>query len=156
MANTTHCLVSPATVVEGAPLIQWFNPAGAYVPGAHVYPNAAATVTHADKDTAASLLFHPFVIEHKPRVASTNARTSADSAYATSDQIPVIIGGKRGAIKLVGVFTDQVGNDFAGKRLILGDDGATTVCATANIETGLRLAADVISGDVYTLEWLSA
>lgn len=155
MANTTHCALSAATVIEGIPIVKWMNPASTYKPGAFVYPSATATATYKDKDTAASLLFHWMVVEFKPSVASTNARTSADSAYAATDQVPVVCGTRGGSAMVVGIWTDQNAAKYAGHHCIAGDDGAATVSATANIMTGLRLAEDIADDDTYAKFWLS-
>jgi hypothetical protein len=156
MANTTHCSISAATVVEGAPLVKWVNLAATDYPGYWEYLSATKTATKADSDTVAqSILHHPAVVEFKPTVTSTNARTSADTQLAAAAQTPLIIGGTAGPVQVVGYCVDQAATMLPGKRFIIHTTaGQITTSAAANTRTGIRLARAIASGDTYGAFWL--
>jgi hypothetical protein len=155
MAVITHAGISAATVVEGVPVIKWVNPANTYYPGNVCVLTATKTATIADSDTAAHILMHPSILEFKPRVASTNARTSAEDAYAATDEVPMIMCGRRGPVKTVAKVDDQGAALFTNQRMIVSATGGTiTVDATAHEETGMHLARDLADDDTYCLIWL--
>jgi hypothetical protein len=156
MTVTTHCALSPATVVEGAPLIRWLKATtGDEKPGMCGYQPTATTFDLSDSATAGSILHHIAFAEFKPHVSSTGARKSAEDAYDASEVLPVIMGARRGLIKIVAATVDNGASKINTVRMVVSATaGNLGVCATGAIQTGVRCAIDWPDNDRYTLVWV--
>lgn len=114
MVNNNHSDISAATLIHGVPMVKWLKPASTYLPGTWIYQSAAVTATAIDVSTAVCNLSKPFLLEFKPRVTSAWARKDVDDTYATTDEVPCILGGRKGHIITVAAITDPAATVYPG------------------------------------------
>lgn len=111
MANTSLSqVVLDYVILEGRTRarIVWGKLASTYKPGQAVYESATGVWTIGDADTAGHHLLKMGLIEFKPRTSATFGEVDLDTAYATTDDVPIVIGSYGGALK-VGAFCDDPG-----------------------------------------------
>lgn len=135
MPNTAHSHVCAATVIEGIPIIRWVNPAAASHPGAFHYLTAAATATAYDTSTTVCNYIKPTPLEFKPRVDTTMARKDCDNDFGTSDIVPMILGGKKGPLQIVGYIEDPGATKYP-MHSFMGSDTAECIEIAAKEATG--------------------
>jgi len=137
MANQAHSQIQVATVIDGIPMIKWVHPASTYKPADWVYLTAAITATHLDHATPICRYHKPFQLEFKPRVTSAMARKDCDDPFAATDIVPMIMGGRKGAITTIAKITDPGGTKFAGYAFMASTTaGDITLCNTSTAASG--------------------
>ena len=85
--NDRYCLIK----IRGAEVLHNQKLAGTYKIGDAVYQTAAGTWTHADKDTAASLLMrHGTVVGPADRITATVLK-GIDDAFTATEPVDIVI-----------------------------------------------------------------
>lgn len=156
MANTLASNISASFIITGTPIYKYGQLASTYSPGDFVYESAAGTWTHVDADTAATLNYKPGVVGYKERILSTFAKSSIDSAYATTDTgVPILIGFE-GYGEFVAHIEDPAATLYRNGRFLISDtagvyEALTAVAASAAGDTEAQFYnVDVlVTGDTY-------
>jgi hypothetical protein len=156
MADTLASNVSASFIIIGDPIYKYGMLAGTYSPGDAVYESSAGTWTHVDADTAATLNYKPGIVGYKERILSTGAKSSIDSAYATTDTgVPILIG-FHGYGEFVCHIEDPAADVFHNARWCISDtegvyEALTAVAASAAGDTEAQFynIDQLESGDTY-------
>ena len=144
MANTLASHISASFIIKGTPLYLYGKLASTYSVGDFVYESSAGTFTVIDADTAATILFKLGVVGYKERILSTGAKSSIDTAYATTDTgVPILVGFEEGA----GEFVCSIEDPGAG---VLRNGLFTTSDTEGTIETHTNVTAGLAAGDPIT------
>jgi hypothetical protein len=140
MANTIASNVSAHFIIEGTPIYEYGKLASTYNVGDSVYMSAAGTWTHTDADTAATLNYAPAIVGYKERILSTGAKSTIDTAYATTDTgVPILVGFREGE----GVFNCHIEDPGA----TLYKNARFLVSDTAGVYEALTAVAAAAAGD---------
>jgi hypothetical protein len=118
--------------------------ASTYSVGAVVYQSASGVWTI--QASNAGHLQRTGVVGYKPRTSSTWARCDIDTAYTTSDEVPIITSGI-----CIAAITDQNGALAKDTFLGLGTAGSFTVLGAYTTVPRARLMEDLIDNDVFGL-----
>ena len=144
MANTIASNISAHFIIEGTPIYLYGQLASTYSVGDFVYESGAGVFTHIDSDTAATLLFKYGVVGYKERILSTGAKSTIDTAYATTDTgVPILIGFREGE----GVFVCHIEDPAA---TVLRNGLFVTSDTAGVIETHTNVTAALAAGDPIT------
>jgi len=165
MANTLASLVSAHFIIEGTPIYEYGMLASTYSPGHLVYESAAGVWTEIDSSTGTTLYYRMGIVGYKERILSTGAKSSIDTAYATTDTgVPILVGFREGEGVFVMHIEDPGGTMFknlifvvsdTGGTLEGGDAAVTTALAAGTPGTGITNVEKLVSGDVYMkARWL--
>lgn len=140
MANTLASNISASFIISGTPIYKYGMLASALSPGDFVYESSAGTWTLVDADTAATLNYRASCVGYKERILSTFAKSSIDTAYATTDTgVPILVGFQEGS----GEFVAHIENPGA----YLGSNARFTFSDTANVIEALTAVAASAAGD---------
>lgn len=144
MANTLASNISAAFIIEGTPIYEYGKLASTYSVGDYIYESSTGTWTVVDADTAATLLFRPAVVGYKERILSTGAKSSIDTAYATTDTgVPILVGFVDGYGVFVSSIDDPAGTIQKNALFVISETEGT-------IETGAGVTAKLAAGDPVT------
>lgn len=146
MANTAASqVVLSSVILEGRTRarIVWGKLASTYKACQLVYESSTGVWTHTDSATAAHHLLKFGIIEFKPRTSSTFGEVDIDIAYATTDDVPIIIGSYGGPIKLCAACADPGGAKLFGVSYVIsttaGNAAAETLESTGFAGTGTAI-----------------
>ena len=159
MANTIASNISASFIIEGTPIYEYGMLASTYSVGHLVYESAAGVWTEIDSSTAATLYYRMGVVGYKERILSTGAKSSIDTAYATTDTgVPILLGFVDGYGEFVMHIEDPGGDMFANLIFVVSDTGGTleggdaavtTALAAGTPGTGITNVEHLASGDLY-------
>ena len=141
MVNNLASNVSAHFIIEGTPIYEYGQLASTYSPGHFVYESSTGTWTEIDADTAGTIIMKYAVVGYKERILSTGAKSSIDTAYATTDTgVPILVGFREGE----GVFVAHIDDPAA----TIQKNGIFAASETAGtIETGAGITAKLAAGD---------
>lgn len=157
MANTLASHISASFIISGTPIYDYGKLASTLSPGDIVYEASAKLWTLTDADTAATLNYKGSVVGYKERILSTFAKSSIDSAYATTDTgVPILIGFQEGSGEFVCHIADP--GNYVGReaRFVFSStpnvlDALTAVAASAagDPEPNITNVVPLANGDTY-------
>ena len=157
MANTLASHISASFIISGTPIYDYGKLASTLSPGDIVYEASAKLWTLVDADTAATLNYRAAVVGYKERILATGAKSSIDSAYATTDTgVPILIGFEGGKGEFVCHIEDP--GNYVGRqaRFTFSDtpnvlEALTAVAASAagDTEANITNVVPLASGDTY-------
>lgn len=138
MANTLASHISASFIIKGTPIYKYGQLADAYSPCDFVYESAAGVWTKIDSDTAAKILGGPACVGYKERILSTGAKSSIDSAYATSDTgVPILVGFEGGSGEFVAHIEDPGAAKRVNNQFMPSDtEGVIEIIAAAGLGAG--------------------
>ena len=146
MANTAASqVVLDSVILEGRTRarIVWGKLASTYKPCQVVYESATGVWTHVNSGTAAHKLLKFGIIEFNPRTSATFGEVDIDIAYATTDDVPIIIGSYGGDLKLCAACTDPGGAKLFGVSYVIGATAgnlsAETLEVTGSVSSGTAI-----------------
>lgn len=156
MANLLASQISASFIITGTPIYKYGILAGTYSVGQAVYESAAGTWTVVDADTAATLNYKPGIVGYKERILSTGAKSSIDTAYATTDTgVPILVGFE-GYGEFVCKIEDPGATVYRNARFCISDtegvyEALTAVAASAAGDTEAQFYnVDVlVTGDLF-------
>ena len=158
MANTIASHISASFIIQGTPIYDYGKVASTYSPGDCVYQAADGTWSHIDADTtAASLDYKVAVVGYKERILSTGAKSSIDTAYATTDTgIPILLGFQEGSGEFVCHIEDPAATVYSNGRFLASNtagvfEALTAVAASAagDTEAPFSNVDTLLTGDLY-------
>lgn len=123
MANTTASLVVlDSVILEGRTRarIVWGKLAATDQPGQVEYESGTGVWTKADAGTAAHKLIKFGILEFNPRTSATFGEVDIDAVYATTDDVPIIIGSYGGPLKVCIACSDPGGAKLFGISYVIG------------------------------------
>lgn len=123
--------------------IVWGKLASTYKPGQVVYESSTGIWTVVNSATAAHHLLKFGIIEFKPRTSATFGEVDIDGAYATTDDVPIVIGSYGGDLKIAAFLVDPGEAELFGESYVIGTTAgsllAETLEATGSTgSTGIR------------------
>ncbi|KKN60494.1 hypothetical protein LCGC14_0531400 [marine sediment metagenome] len=124
MVNTSLSqVVLDYVVLEGRTRarIIWGKLASTYKPGQAVYESSTRIFTTGDASTAGHHLIKMGLIEFNPRTTSGFGEVDIDTAYATTDDVPIIIGSMYGPIKVAAFHDNPSGAVLFGVSFVISD-----------------------------------
>ena len=146
MANTTASLVVlDSVILEGRTRarIIWGKLASTYKACQVVYESGTGVWTHTNSGTAAHKLLKFAIIEFKPRTTATFGEVDIDADYATTDDVPLIIGSYGGPLKMCIACTDPSGAKLFGVSYVIGGTAgnlsAETLEVTGSVSSGTAI-----------------
>ncbi len=156
MANTLASNISASFIITGTPIYKYGQLAGTYSPGDFVYESAADTWTIVDADTAATLNYRAGCVGYKERILSTFAKSSIDTAYATTDTgVPILVG-FHGYGEFVAHIEDPSAHVGRNARFVISDTegvyealSAAAAVAAGDTEGNFHNVEVLVSGDTY-------
>ncbi|MFX0208515.1 MAG: hypothetical protein ACFFDT_21200 [Candidatus Hodarchaeota archaeon] len=160
MATTLASTLGSNIILEGEDhaIIERGKLASTYSPGDWVYKTAAGTWTHIDSDgAAASQVVKPALVGYKERILSTGAQSTIDTAYTTSDIVPIIKGFKMGTGRVIGKIADPGAAVYANNKWVVSatagvlELGNATDYGAGMVEADVFNDIDVGNGDTYTI-----
>ena len=164
MANTIASNISAHFIIEGTPIYRYGKLASTYSVGQFVYESSSGTYTVVDADTAATLLFKYGVIGYKERILSTGAKSTIDTAYATTDTgVPILMGFREGEGVFVCKIEDPGGTFQRDSLFVISDTegviesgaGVTAALAAGDPITGISNVNVLVTGDLFMkARWL--
>ena len=144
MANTLASNISAHFIIEGTPIYEYGKLASTYGVGHFVYESSTGVWTEVDADTAGTLIMRYAVVGYKERILSTGAKSSIDTAYATTDTgVPILIGFREGEGVFVAHIDDPGGAILKNALFAMSETAGT-------IETGAGVTAKLAAGDPIT------
>ena len=157
MANTLASHISASFIISGTPIYKYGQLASTLSPGDIVYESSAGTWTLVDADTAATLNYKASVVGYKERILSTFAKSSIDTAYATTDTgVPILVGFQEGSGEFVCHIEDPANYVGSNARFTFSDtanvlEALTAVAAAAagDTEANITNVVPLASGDLY-------
>ena len=157
MANTLASNISASFIIEGTPIYDYGQVAAAYSVGDIVYQAADGTWTHVDQAVIASLDYRAAVVGYKERILSTGAKSSIDTAYATTDTgIPILTGFVDGYGEFVCHIEDPGATVYSNARWLFSNTAgvvealtAVTGSAAGDPEAPFTNRDTLITADVY-------
>ncbi len=156
MTNTLASHISASFIIAGEPIYDYGQLASTLKPGDIVYEASAKLWTLVDADTAATLNYKASVVGYKERILATGAKSSIDTAYATTDTgVPILIG-CYGFVEFVCHIEDPQNDLFRNARFTFSDtpnvlEGLTAVAAAGagDTEPNITNVVPLVSGDTY-------
>lgn len=136
MGNTVMSqIVLDSVIIEGRTRarILWGKLASTYKPGQVVYESATGIWTISDSATAAHHLLKFAIIEFKPRTSATFGEVDIDTAYATTDDVPIIIGSYGGDLKLGAFIVNPGGAKLFGVSYVIGTTAGSLIAETLEV-----------------------
>ena len=157
MANTLASHISASFIIYGTPIYDYGQLASTLSPGDVVYEASAKLWTLVDADTGATLDYKASVVGYKERILATGAKSSIDSAYATTDTgVPILIGFIGGTGEFVCHIEDPANYVGRNARFTFSDtpnvlEALTAVAASAagDTEANITNVVPLESGDTY-------
>lgn len=157
MANTLASHISASFIISGTPIYDYGKLASTLSPGDIVYEASAKLWTLVDADTAATLNYRAAVVGYKERILATGAKSSIDTAYATTDTgVPILIGFQEGSGEFVCHIEDPGADVFKNGRFTFSDtpnvlEALTAVAASAagDTEANITNVHQLVTGDTY-------
>ena len=144
MANTLASHISAHFIIEGTPIYEYGKLASTYSVGDFVYESSTGTWTVIDADTAGTIIMKMAVVGYKERILSTGAKSSIDTAYATTDTgVPILVGFREGEGVFVCSIDDPGGAILKNALFVVSETEGT-------IETGAGVTAKLAAGDPIT------
>lgn len=141
MANTLASNISAAFIIKGTPIYEYGQLASTYSVGYWVYESATGTWTAIDADTAGTIIMNYGCVGYKERILSTGAKSSIDTAYATTDTgVPILVGFEEGAGEFVAYIDDPGGAILKNATFVVSETESA-------IETGAGVTAKLAAGD---------
>lgn len=125
-------IVLDSVIIEGRTRarILWGKLASTYKPGQVVYESSTGIWTTVNSATAAHHLLKFAIIEFKPRTSATFGEVDLDIAYATTDDVPIIVGSYGGDLKL-GAFCVNPGEaELFGESYVIGTTAGSLIAET--------------------------
>ena len=122
MANTAISqVVLDSIILEGRTRarIVWGKLAATDKPGQVLYESATGVWTKSDAGTEAHKLLKYAILEFNPRTSATFGEVDIDIAYATTDDVPLVIGSYGGPLKLAAAIEDPGGAKLFGVSLVI-------------------------------------
>lgn len=145
MANTLASNISASFIIAGTPKYEYGQLAGAYSVGDVVFESAAGVWTQYDADEATHIIMRYGIVGYKERILATGAKSSIDTAYATTDTgVPILVGFYGDECEFVCHITDP-GGAIRKNALFLTSSTAGTLQTGAGVTAALA-AGDPISG----------
>ena len=157
MVNTLASHISASFIISGTPIYKYGMLASALSPGDIVYESSAGVWTLVDADTGATLNYRASVVGYKERILSTFAKSSIDTAYATTDTgVPILVGFQEGSGEFVCHIEDPAAHVGSNGRFTFSDtpnvlEALTAVAASAagDTEANITNVVPLVSGDLY-------
>ena len=157
MANTLASHISASFIIKGTPIYDYGKLASTLSPGDIVYEASAKLWTLVDADTGATLNYRAAVVGYKERILSTGAKSSIDTAYATTDTgVPILLGFEEGSGEFVCHIEDPANDVFKNARFTFSDtpnvlEALTAVAASAagDTEANITNVHQLVTGDLY-------
>ena len=157
MANTIASNISASFIIEGTPIYDYGKVAGTYSTGDIVYQAADGTWTHVDQAVAASLDYRTAIVGYKERILSTGAKSSIDTAYATTDTgIPILTGFVDGYGEFVCHIENPGATVYSNARFLFSNTAGTVEALTAvagsaagDPEAPFTNRDTLVTGDLY-------
>lgn len=144
MPNTLASNISASFIIKGTPIYLYGKLASTYSVGDFVYESSAGTFTVIDADTAGTLIMKYGCVGYKERILSTGAKSSIDTAYATTDTgVPILVGFEEGSGEFVCSIDDPGGAILRNALFVTSETEGT-------IETGAGVTAKLAAGDPAT------
>ena len=113
--------------------IVWGKLASTYKPGQVVYESSTGVWTTVNSATSAHHLLKYGIIEFNPRTSATFGEVDIDIAYATTDDVPLIIGSYGGDLKL-GAFCVNPGEaELFGESYVIGTTAGSLMAETLEV-----------------------
>jgi hypothetical protein len=162
MVDTLASNVSAHFIIEGDPIYLYGKLAGTYSVGQAVYESASGTFTVVDADTVATLDYKCMIVGYKERILSTGAKSTIDTAYATTDTgVPILVGFKGGAGICVVKIEDPGAAVYRNARWLISNtegvyEALTAVAASAagDTEAPFGNVDELESGDLFAaMRW---
>ena len=123
MANTSISqIVLDSVILEGRTRarILWGKLAATDKPGQVEYESSTGVWTKSDAGTGAHKLIKFGLLEFNPRTSATFGEVDIDTAYATTEDIPIIIGSYGGPLKVAIACSDPGGAKLFGISYVIG------------------------------------
>ncbi len=146
MANTALSqVVLDSVILEGRTRarIIWGKLASTYKPSQAVYESATGVWTHTNSGTGAHKLLKFGIIEFNPRTSATFGEVDIDAAYATTDDVPIIISSYGGDLKICIACTDPSGAKLFGVSYVIGSTAgnlsAEVLEVTGSVSSGTAI-----------------
>lgn len=146
MANTSLSqVVLDSVILEGRTRarIVWGKLASTYKPSQVVYESSTGIWTHTNSGTGAHKLLKFGIIEFNPRTSSTFGEVDIDTAYATTDDVPIVIGSYGGDLKIGIACSDPGGAKLFGVSYVIGSTAgnlsAETLEVTGSVSSGTAI-----------------
>jgi len=157
MANTIASNISASFIIEGTPIYDYGKVASTYSVGDIVYQAADGTWTHVDQAVAASLDYRTAVVGYKERILATGAKSSIDTAYATTDTgIPILTGFVDGYGEFVCHIEDPAATVYSNARFLFSNTAGVVEALTAvagsaagDPEAPFTNRDTLVTGDLY-------
>ena len=157
MANDLASKISASFIIEGTPIYKYGQLAGTYSVSDFVYESSKGIWTVVDADTAATLNYKASVVGYKERILSTFAKSSIDSAYATTDTgVPILVGFEGGKGEFVAHIEDPGAYVGSNARFLISDTegvyealSAVAAAAAGDTEGNFTNVNPLASGDTY-------
>ena len=133
MANTSMSeIVLDSVIIEGRTRarILWGILAATDKPGQVVHESSTSTWTKSDSGTAAHKLLKYGIIEFNPRTSATFGEIDIDTAYTTSEDVPIIIGSYGGDLKLAVFCVNPGGAKLFGVSSVIGSTAGSLISET--------------------------
>ena len=164
MANTLASHISAHFIISGDPIYAYGKVASTYSVGQAVYESSAGTWTVMDADTAVTLDFNVGIVGYKERILSTGAKSSIDTAYATTDTgVPILIGKRAGELIFVAKIQDAIATHTKNKKFTLSETegviehgtGTVAKLAAGDAQVPITNVGALVSGDIFMkARWL--
>lgn len=146
MANTSISqVVLDYVILEGRTRarILWGKLAATDKPGQVLYESSTGVWTKSDAGTSAHKLIKFGILEFNPRTSATFGEVDIDTAYATTDDVPIIIGSYGGPLKVAIACSDPGGAKLFGISYVIGATAgnlsAETLEVTGSVSSGTAI-----------------
>ena len=144
MVNNLASDISAHFIIEGTPIYEYGKLASTYSVGHFVYESSAKVWTEIDADTTGTIIMRYAVVGYKERILSTGAKSTIDTAYATTDTgVPILVGFREGEGVFVAHIDDPAGTIQRNALFAVSETAGT-------IETGAGITAKLAAGDSPT------
>lgn len=133
MANTVMSQVAlDSVIIEGRTRarILWGKLAAGDKPGQVEYESSTGVWTKVDSATAAHHLLKFGILEFKPRTSATFGEVDIDTAYATTDDVPIVVGSYGGDLKLAAFIVNPGGAKLFGVSYVIGTTAGSLLAET--------------------------
>lgn len=133
-----------SVIIEGKTRarILWGKLAATDKPGQVIYESSTGVWTKSDAGTAAHHLIKYGILEFKVRTSATFGEVDIDIAYATSDDVPIIIGSYGGPLKLGAAIEDPGGAKLFGISLVISSTAGNLEAETLET-TGVSIGTAI-------------
>jgi len=146
MANTLISqIVLDSIILEGRTRVRilWGKLAATDKPGQVLYESGTGVWTKSDAGTATHKLIKFGILEFNPRTSATFGEVDIDTAYATTNDVPIIIGSYGGPLKVAIACSDPGGAKLFGISYVIGATAgnlsAETLEVTGSVSSGTAI-----------------